>query len=232
MEQLESENLGTLMKHEKSTYEHTSGVSSLPRLSWIAAGAAIALAACAQAQPPGASIAQGASTSVSSASTDAVKNDGALYWYDGGQRRALVTDNSRLADFRKAAVEPLRPAAELAVEKDAAGNLPTGVSPVLREADAPAQSARALPGGVIVQLRAASVGEGFDARTAPQREARARAELSSAGLTPVQALDPSMRLWLVQSAPGLPSLELANRLHESGRFESAQPNWWQARVRK
>ena len=39
-------------------------------------------------------------------------------------------------------------------------------------------------------------------------------------------------LWLVGSEPGLPSLDLANRLYESGDFAVAAPNWWQPRALK
>ncbi len=42
----------------------------------------------------------------------------------------------------------------------------------------------------------------------------------------------SGRVWLVATPAGLASLDLANRLHESGDFESASPNWWQFRARK
>ena len=38
--------------------------------------------------------------------------------------------------------------------------------------------------------------------------------------------------WLVASPPGMASLALANQLHESGRFESAAPNWWRPRALK
>lgn len=151
--------------------------------------------------------------------------DSALYWYDGGQRQALRVDGEQLADFRRAAKDTLRPAGD--VEKSPSGSLPDGVSPVLRNAGAAAGDARALPGGVVVTLQAAPA-DG----DAAARESTARELLQRRGLTPVRALDAMQRIWLVESPPGLPSLELANRLHESGGFESAEPNWWRPRARK
>jgi len=135
-----------------------------------------------------------------------------LWWHDGGVRRPLTVDAALEADFtprtgKDAAV--LRPAG--LTGKSAAA----GVSPVLR---VDAGRARALPGGVLVVLRA------------PLDEASARLALVHAGAVPVRALTDT--LWLVEGPTGLGSLELANRLHDSGRFASAQPNWWVQRTLK
>ena len=151
----------------------------------------------------------------------------AAWWYDRGARRALHVDSDWIADFagnaggtdRAGAARtgksgsPLRP--RDGVEKDS-GALPSGASPVYRDAGG---APRALPGGVIVRLRDADL-------------RRARERLAAAGLKPIRANDPEGQTWLVESAPGLPALELANRLHESGEFESAEPNWWRPRVLK
>lgn len=91
-----------------------------------------------------------------------------------------------------------------------------GVSEVLRNE---AGSPRALPGGVIVRVHESDRRNAYDV-------------LVDAGLHPVRAIDPEQRSWLVESPAGLESLELANRLHESGRFESASPNWWRPRALK
>ena len=77
---------------------------------------------------------------------------------------------------------------------------------------------RALPGGVLVTLRA------------PLPETEARALLERAGAKPSRALAPT--LWLVEGPVGLGSLELANALHASGAFAGAQPNWWTPRTLK
>jgi hypothetical protein len=146
----------------------------------------------------------------------------AAWWYDRGVRRPLHVDRDWIADFADrpaAAAHPGRRASPLrqrdGVEKDS-GALPPGASPVFRDAGG---AARALPGGVLVRLRDADL-------------RRARERLAAAGLTPVRANDPEGRTWLVESPPGLPALELANRLHESGEFESVEPNWWRPRALK
>jgi len=135
-----------------------------------------------------------------------------LWWHDGTARRPLRVDAALEADFtprsaKDAAV--LRPAAPTT---KAAAAL---VSPVLRDDTG---RARALPGGVLVVLRE------------PLDEASARLALVQAGAVPVRAL--TATLWLVEGPTGLGSLELANRLHDSGRFASAQPNWWVQRTLK
>jgi hypothetical protein len=78
---------------------------------------------------------------------------------------------------------------------------------------------RALPGGVLVELKT------------PADPDTARQQLQSDGLSPVRAIVAN-RIWLVASPPGLAALELANRLQQSGRYASAQPNWWQPRIPK
>jgi hypothetical protein len=135
-----------------------------------------------------------------------------LWWHDGGVRRPLTADAALEADFTprtgKDAVV-LRPVG--VTGKSAAA----GVSPVLRDETG---RARALPGGVLVVLRE------------PLDEASARRALVQAGAVPLRALTDT--LWLVEGPTGLGSLELANRLHDSGRFASAQPNWWVQRTLK
>lgn len=142
------------------------------------------------------------------------------YWYDGSVRRALRLDPEWVADFgatpAERAAKARAPLQRSGGAEKSAGGPPAGVSPVFRDAGG---SPRALPGGVIVRLR-------------PADSPRAREHLAAAGLTPVRAIDAEGRTWLVESAPGLPSLELANRLHEGGAFESAEPNWWRPRALK
>ena len=89
------------------------------------------------------------------------------------------------------------------------------VSPVFVDAGG---NPRALAGGVIVSLKEALASE------------QARARLEGAGLTPVRQI--GERMWLVESPVGVASLELANRLADTGQFEFVQPNWWQPRTTK
>lgn len=150
-----------------------------------------------------------------------------LYWYDGEREYRVRIDPQRLADFRvpQLAGKPavVRPRNEAEKSADA---LPAGLSPVFVDPDAPGRI-RALPGGVIVTLKQVPAGN-----DAVEREDLARRRIAAAGVQPLRPIDPDARCWLVESPPGMPSLELANRLHRSGDFESASPNWWQPRALK
>ena len=79
----------------------------------------------------------------------------------------------------------------------------------------------ALPGGVIVL---------FDETS---NEARANAFFAAEGIRSERvsplALDNS---WLVETEPGFPSLELANRLANHPGVDVASPNWWRQAVTK
>jgi hypothetical protein len=134
-----------------------------------------------------------------------------LAWYDGEAKRGLTIDASLEADFS--------PGSGYARVLRRAGTAPKSaaalVSPVLRDETG---QPRALPGGVIVVL------------AAPADEAAGRALLVGNGATPVRRL--SDTLWIVEGPVGLGSLELANRLQATGRFASAQPNWWIERTLK
>lgn len=168
--------------------------------------------------------------------------------HEGGMERPLWIDTGRVAEFPpaggsgKPAIRPAAPG-ELSdrsrVTKpgertDNPGEKTTGamsdatsdatpagvagaavVSPLFIDASG---RPRALPGGVIVSLKEVL------------RDAQAREQLQAAGLTPVRQI--GERMWLVESPAGLASLELANRLHATGRFEFVQPNWWQPRTTK
>lgn len=150
----------------------------------------------------------------------------ALWWHDGERRRELRIDPARVADFRAApAGKSAAVRARSEAEKTAPAR-PAGLSPVFVDPDAPG-NVRALPGGVIVALRQPPAGN--DAAT---REAEARRQLAAAGVRALRSIGPDARRWLVASPPGMPALELANRLHDSGDFESAAPNWWQPRALK
>jgi hypothetical protein len=128
------------------------------------------------------------------------------WWRDGAVRRPLSIDRSLEADFSPGlgnSASVLRPAGS--ATKSAAPL----VSPVLRDETG---RARALPGGVLVVLKRAVDDDA------------ARALIVSAGAVPARRI--SDTIWLLEGPTGLGSLELANRLHESGTFASAQPNWW------
>lgn len=74
---------------------------------------------------------------------------------------------------------------------------------------------RALPGNIIVRL------------DPNWSSAQVDAWLASQGLTKIGQLPMANNLLVLSAPPGLASLELANRLQESGTVISAQPDWWQ-----
>ena len=125
----------------------------------------------------------------------------ALGWYDGDRWRGLTLVPQRVVDFTP------RPGDRVPIIE--IGTPDALRSPVLRDESG---RLRALPGGLLVQLRS------------PLPTEQARALLKAADLQPTRAV--SDTLWLVDSPLGLASLHLANRLHRSGQFASVQPNWW------
>ncbi len=139
-----------------------------------------------------------------------------LYWYDGDTRRPLWAESGMVADFDGAARE------KSAVLKPATLVKPgtIGTSPVYRDQPGDSGSARALPGGVLLRFKAGTA------------EARRDALLSRHGLTRLREIGNGTDAVLVASAPGEASLTLANRLHESGDFAAASPNWWRPHRRK
>lgn len=170
------------------------------------ATAALAQTACAATPPTAPPGAQAA---------DSTPAGGERFWYDGEQRRPLRVDPEWVVDFRNAKADfERRDSTHVRSEK--ADQLDAGVSPLLRD---PNGEARALPGGVIVRLRDGDLAD-------------PRKTLADAGLDPVRPIDPQQRTWLVASPAGLESLALANRLHDSGRFEAVTPNWWRPRALK
>jgi hypothetical protein len=137
--------------------------------------------------------------------------DPSLSWHDGTHRRMLTLEPGLEADFtprtgRSGVIQPSGTAS-------AASTALT--SPVLRDETG---RLRALPGGVLVTLKT------------PLDEAAARRLLAQAGVVPVRRVSESV--WLVEAPTGLESLQLANRLHDSGMFLNAEPNWWSQRSRK
>lgn len=138
------------------------------------------------------------------------------YWYDGDTRRPLWAESGVIADFDGAAREKsgvLKPAG--LVKSGAAGT-----SPVYRDQPGDTGSARALPGGVLLRFKPGTA------------EAQRDALLSRHGLTRLREVGTGTDAVLVASAPGDASLTLANRLHESGDFAAASPNWWRPHRRK
>lgn len=134
-------------------------------------------------------------------------------WVDRGVRRPLSIDPGWRADF-SAALRG-RPVALRRAEAALPDVSPALQSPVFRDEGG---RARALPGGVVVVLDAA-----LD-------DADARALIARHGAAASRRI--ADRVWLVESPAGMASLELANRLADTGAFTAAQPNWWVERALK
>ena len=139
-----------------------------------------------------------------------------LYWYDGGIRRPLWAESGVVADFSG----PTREKSAVLSPSALAKSDTRRQSAVFRDHAQPGGPARALPGGVLIR---------FAPGTTP---AQRQAALARHGLTVLRENGPGSDSWLIESPAGEASLALANRLHESGDFEAAAPNWWQPRQLK
>ena len=138
------------------------------------------------------------------------------YWYDGAVRRALFAQPGLVAGFGDGGVEKSRVVKPAALAKEASGSAP----PVFRDGPGDTGAPRALPGGVVLRLQ-----PGTD-------DARRQAIFARHGLNSVRPLGDGGLAWFAWSPPGSASLDLANRLYESGDFAAAAPNWWQRRALK
>lgn len=180
----------------------------------VALAAALAVAAGplrAAGPPPGPPDAASIGTAAKPARI-ATKASPTHAWHDGAARRELTLEPGWTADFTPSALAPA-PVLRRAGGREAASG--AFASPVLRD---DAGRLRALPGGVLLVTRE------------PMDDVRAEALLRRAGARGARRLGGA--LWLLEGPPGLASLELANRLHDSGLFASAQPNWWVQRTTK
>ena len=137
-------------------------------------------------------------------------------WHDGRQTRGLWLDHTREAEFPTRGGGTVQPKE---APRSATQSAQAQRSPLFFDNPALNGTPRALPGGVLIELKV------------PTETETARLQLESDGLTPVRAIVGN-RIWLVASPPGLPALELANRLQQGGHYASVQPNWWQPRVPK
>lgn len=156
--------------------------------------------------------------------------DTPTYWYDGTVRRSIQIDeaNGQLSTRQDAAPAnsaKIKSAIKQGrINQNQKAQLPAGAvsaEPGGSTADPDSMPIeQALPGGVIVTLK----------QVLP--DVQARAFLQQQGLTPLHELGSGSGTWLVESAPGAASVQLANKLYESGQFAGAQPNWYRPRIRK
>lgn len=161
-------------------------------------------------------------------------------WHDGTRTHTLFLSPNTIAEFGVPANDnatPLKravPAAQAlkraggaqlwrlgsgtnatAAIRDALAKQPTAkVSPVFTDR-AGAGRMRALPGNVIVYL------------PPDWNEAAVQAWAQQQGVVIDRKLDIGKNAYVIKTAPGLPALETANRLHASGEVVRAFPDWWQ-----
>ena len=143
-------------------------------------------------------------------------------WID--RNAGTISRSAPAATQQSQAIDADARAAKLPFAPSASAQVVTPSPAMSLKAQRTAPGARslsdALPGGVLVRLKT------------PLASSEARSYLVNRGLDPVREISASSGLWLVASAPGEASLNLANSLHESGDFEFAQPNWRGSRTTK
>ncbi len=155
--------------------------------------------------------AQKVATKAAAVTTDA--NATVYYWYDGKKKRKIVVAPNLVADFSSDSV--IKDASQ--ATKTTAGT--SKASKVFVDANG-GMNARALPGNVIVRFKNAMSQE------------QVNSELQQFDTQVVNPIGGSGKSWLVKSAPGMASLEMANKIHESGLVQSAAPNWYRPRATK
>jgi len=159
------------------------------------------------------------------------------YWYDGKRKRTITQDTRVVAEIiapGASSVMKANFASAITVGKQtsatvrlwdvsAAGGavktmstlnttMNSSVSPVFTNGQAGGQR-MALPGGILVTFKA-----DWDKKKVEQWTSKNK-------ITIKQKLNVG-NMYVLNSAPGIASLDLANSIYESGSVESASPNWW------
>ena len=161
-------------------------------------------------------------------------------WHDGTRTHTVFLHPNTIAEFGVSANDnatPLKravPAAQVlkraggaqlwrlgagtnatAAIRDTLARQPTArVSPVFTD-HAGAGRMRALPGNVIVYL------------PPDWNDAAVQTWAQRQGVAIDRKMDIGKNAYVIKTAPGLPALETANRLHASGEVVRAFPDWWQ-----
>ncbi len=169
-------------------------------------------------------------------------NGGDYYWYESGVKKTLHMDDELVAEFGPAsdvesAVKNAEPSAsrvmvrggaaiwrvgspKSALQKSAALKPSAGVSPVFREGGDPGGRMMSLPGNVIVFFKS------------DWSEQKVKGWAAAKNLGIADKLNIGRNAYVIKTAPGLESLNLANKLQESGEVEAAAPNWWRPAQRR
>lgn len=158
------------------------------------------------------------------------------YWYESGVKKTLYMDNELVAEFgpasdEESAVKNAEPSASRAMvrggaaiwrvvspkstlQKSTALKTSAGVSPVFREGGNHGGRMMSLPGNVIVSFKS------------DWSEQKVKGWAAAKNLEIADILNIGKNAYVLKTAPGLESLNLANKLQESGEVEAAVPNWW------
>lgn len=153
------------------------------------------------------------------------------FWYDGNQKRTVWANPDLVAEFNSSAQSNTENSAQkinipptfiqfLTIETDKTTLKSTGKqrSPVLHSSASISGAKKALPGNVIVQMKPSWTAEQINTWFEKQN------------ITAIRPLTFAPNAFLIQSNAGLESLNLANRLYETGDVVLASPNWWQERT--
>jgi len=208
-------------------------INVLTKVKLFILSAGLVMTACTTAQGLPQKPAIKASKAAASASATPV------IWYDGDKQRTAWQDNSLIAEFgdtsnisSKSSLNDeektlMLKQANMRIWQVEEGSSPrllakaqsdaqaTNTSPVFREGGV----LKTLPGGVIVILNPALDSE------------QVKNWLIDNNLTVERQLNFSKYAYLINTAPGLPSLKLAKQLVEDDKLslqyvQSATPNWW------
>ncbi|MBI3582218.1 MAG: hypothetical protein HY098_09145 [Nitrospinae bacterium] len=169
-------------------------------------------------------------------------NGGNYYWYESGVKKTLHMDHELVAEFgpasdEESAVKNAEPSAsrvmirggaaiwrvvspKSALKKSAAVNPKAGVSPVFREGGNPGGRIMSLPGNVIVFFKG------------DWSEQKVKGWAAAKNLEIADKLNIGKNVYVLKTVPGLESLNLANKLQESGEVEAAAPDWWRPAQRR
>ncbi len=153
------------------------------------------------------------------------------FWYDGNQKRTVWVNPNLVAEFNRSAQPSTEHSTQkiktspsfirfLTIETDSTVLKSTEkqLSPVLHSSASISGTKKALPGNVIVQMKPSWTAE------------QIKTWFEKQNITAIRPLTFAPNAFLIQSNAGLESLNLANRLYETGDVVLASPNWWQERT--
>lgn len=165
-------------------------------------------------------------------------------WHDGEREHRVWVDPDLIAEFRTTSSAGALPGAKILSEsspraqgirlwtvepgtktdtalRSAARDQPTNrYSPVLHDSPSTDGPMRLLPGNVIAVLDPS-----WNQDTVAQWAARHKVRI-------VRTMNLGPNMVVLEAAPGLPALELANDLYRSGEVKAAFPDWWTEKTLK